>query len=445
MYSVLIRPLVKEDAYTSYQWRNDHEVWKFTGSAPNMEITPEIESNWIEKVLQDESCKRFAILCNEEYVGNVQLTNIKDNTAEFHIFIGKKEFWGKGISQLATFQILYYAREILKLREVYLFVNPENKAAVQSYLKNNFSITKQSSDQIRMSLQLSELHKTTVSIFVMVYNHAEYLKECLDGMLSQKTDFNFEIVAGEDCSKDNSREILLNYQKLYPGKFKLLLHSDNIGACRNQHEILINSKGKYIAICEGDDYWTDPLKLQKQVDFLEKNEDYSLCFHKTKILKSNGEIIDDFITTVPENYQLRKTLAEKHNYIHTPTVLFRNVLTQEDLDSEEFNRSPIGDYFLYMQITKYGKIGYLEDCMAVYRHGVGTFSPLNKIKKLQADVLLFTNLYSFEKDPEIKGIIYKNLLHSLKIVENEFRIKDSVLGTRRHILLEKLYKFIKKK
>ncbi|WP_080777690.1 GNAT family N-acetyltransferase [Chryseobacterium phocaeense] len=445
MYSVLIRPLIKEDAYTSYQWRNDHEIWKFTGSAPDMEITPEIESDWIEKVLKDQSSKRFAIVCNEEYIGNVQLTNIQNDVAEFHIFIGKKEFWGKGISQSATYQILYYAREILKLNEVYLSVKPENTAAVQSYLKNNFRITEQNNDQIRMSLQLSELPDPIVSVFVMVYNHGEYLKECIEGILSQKTNFNFDIVAGEDCSKDNSRDVLLHYQKLYPGKFRLLLYPENVGANKNQHEILKNCTGSYIAICEGDDYWTDPLKLQKQVDFLEKNEDYALCFHPAKILKSDGEIVDDFITRVPENYQLRETLAEKHNYIHTPTVLFRNVLTQEELDSEEFNRSPIGDYFLYMQLTKYGKIGYLKDCMAVYRHGVGTFSPLNKIKKLQADVLLFTNLYSFEKDPEIKGIIYKNLLHSLKIVENEFRIKESVLGTRRHILLEKLYQFIKKK
>lgn len=217
MYNVLIRPLQKEDALISYQWRNDPEVWKFTGSRPDIEITKEIEFEWIVKVLQDEKSKRFAILCDSEYIGNVHLNNIENNTAEFHIFIGNKDFWGKGISQLATYQILYYAKEVLKFSEIYLYVKPENIAAVESYKRNNFVVTEENPGNVKMSLQLSQLKKTTVSIFVMVYNHGQYLKDCLDSLLEQKTNFNYDIVVGEDCSKDNSREILLNYQNYIQG------------------------------------------------------------------------------------------------------------------------------------------------------------------------------------------------------------------------------------
>ncbi|AZB24428.1 GNAT family N-acetyltransferase [Chryseobacterium bernardetii] len=443
MYNVLIRPLVKEDALTSYQWRNDSEIWKFTGSRPNITVTQEVESEWIEKVLKDDSSKRFAILCDGEYIGNVQLTNINNDSAEFHIFIGKKEFWGKGISQLATYQILYYAKEVLKLSEVYLFVRPENIAAIKSYQNNNFTITERDHEHLKMSLSLSDLPNTTLSVFIMVYNHAEYLKECIDNILNQKTDFNYDIVVGEDCSKDNSREILLNYQKLYPGKFKLLLHNQNIGAMKNQYETFKNCTGTYIAICEGDDYWTDPLKLQKQVDFLEENKDFILCFHKVKILKPTGELVDDFITKVPENFELRETLAIKLNYIHTPSVLFRNVI-QNEIDSIEFKNSPIGDYFLYMILTKYGKIGYLEDSMAVYRYGVGIFSSLNKIKHIRANILLFTNLYSYEKDPVIKEFFYKHLQYALSLIDEEFQKNDRIINSRRHKLVEKIYKFLKK-
>ncbi|QPQ53479.1 GNAT family N-acetyltransferase [Chryseobacterium indologenes] len=92
MYNVLIRPLVKEDALTSYLWRNDSKIWEFTGSKPDIVITKEIETAWIEKALKDKTSRRFAILCDQEYVGNVQLTNINDDCAEFHIFIGKKSF-----------------------------------------------------------------------------------------------------------------------------------------------------------------------------------------------------------------------------------------------------------------------------------------------------------------------------------------------------------------
>ncbi len=105
----------------------------------------------------------------------------------------------------------------------------------------------------------------------------------------QKCDFDFDIVVGEDCSTDNTRTILLEYQKKYPSKFRLLLHEKNIGAMNNQMETLSACKGKYIALCEGDDYWTDPLKLQKQVDFLESHEDYNGVFHKVSLLRNGKE------------------------------------------------------------------------------------------------------------------------------------------------------------
>ncbi|CAH0147866.1 GNAT family N-acetyltransferase [Chryseobacterium sp. Bi04] len=378
MYNVLIRPLVKKDALTSYQWRNDDEIWQFTGSKPNITITKEIESEWIEKVLQDNSSKRFAIICNEEYIGNVQLTNINSDSAEFHIFIGKKDFWGKGISQLATYQILYYAKEVLKLNEVYLFVKPENIAAIKSYRNNNFVVTEESSEQLKMSLLLSDLPNTTLSVFIMVYNHAEYLKECIDNILTQKTNFNFDIVIGEDCSKDNSREILLTYQKLYPGKFKLLLYPQNIGAARNQNEVFKNCMGKYIAICEGDDYWTDALKLQKQVSFLEQNPEYSLSFHKiTGISPDETEPIIFNNPDEEKDYSI-EDLA-KGNFIHTPSVVFRKNIQELP---QWINYCPIGDYPLHMINASFGLIKYFPNSMAAYRLGSGIWSTKSKVYQM---------------------------------------------------------------
>ena len=124
---------------------------------------------------------------------------------------------------------------------------------------------------MKLENKLNQTNPLTVSIFCMVYNHEHFLIDCLDGFLMQKCDFDFDIVVGEDCSTDKSREILLDYAKRFPGKFKLILHDENVGATENQRIVLENCTGKYIALCEGDDYWTDPLKLQKQVDFLEEN------------------------------------------------------------------------------------------------------------------------------------------------------------------------------
>ena len=112
-----------------------------------------------------------------------------------------------------------------------------------------------------------------VSVFMITYNHEKYIAEALDSILMQKTDFDFDIVIGEDCSTDATRRIVLEYSRKYPDKIKLLLHNVNVGFISNMMYVLEACTGKYVAMCEGDDYWTDPFKLQKQVDFLEASLD----------------------------------------------------------------------------------------------------------------------------------------------------------------------------
>jgi RimJ/RimL family protein N-acetyltransferase len=138
---IYIRPLREEDALTSWKWRNDPEVWKLTGSRPDRYITEELELSWIKRVLQDQSTKRFAICVSgtDKYIGNVQLTDITGECAEFHIFIGDRSCWGKGVSTQATRLILDYAWNVLLLKSVFLCVNKDNVAAIRSYEKNGFT------------------------------------------------------------------------------------------------------------------------------------------------------------------------------------------------------------------------------------------------------------------------------------------------------------------
>ncbi|RLD71458.1 MAG: N-acetyltransferase [Bacteroidetes bacterium] len=138
--NIYLRPLKEEDALTSYKWRNDPEVWRLTGSRPDIVITPEIETSWIKKVLKDPTCRRFAICIagSDEYIGNVQLTNITKQDAEFHIFIGEKKYWGRGIGYKATIELSRITRKHLSLKQIYLYVKPENTAAVKIYEKAGF-------------------------------------------------------------------------------------------------------------------------------------------------------------------------------------------------------------------------------------------------------------------------------------------------------------------
>lgn len=210
-----------------------------------------------------------------------------------------------------------------------------------------------------------------VSVCVQTYQHSAFIKECLDGILMQKTNFAFEILLGDDESTDGTREICLEYANLYPNQIRLFLHrrENNIrinGSATGRFNFLYNlysGHGKYIALCEGDDYWTDPLKLQKQVDFLEANPDFAICFHKVKIWEE-GELRDDDITRVPSTISTIVDLA-RGNYIHTPSCVFRNNISK--ILGANFSSSPLGDYYLHIMNAQYGNILCIDEVMAVYR------------------------------------------------------------------------------
>jgi glycosyltransferase involved in cell wall biosynthesis len=214
-----------------------------------------------------------------------------------------------------------------------------------------------------------------VSISCTTYNHGPFIRQCLEGFMMQKLDGGFEVLIHDDASNDETRVIIEEYAQRFPNVIFPFFQSEN------QYQKGVRgmmprfnfprSRGKYIAMCEGDDYWTDPYKLQKQVDFLEANSDYALCFHQVQILMPNGELKSDFLTEVPLKYESIEYVAEKGNFIHTPSIVFRNGF--EEFPGLFFE-SPIGDYFMQMLIASRGKFHQIPKAMAVYRYGVGVWS-----------------------------------------------------------------------
>ncbi|MBL0339981.1 MAG: glycosyltransferase [Bacteroidetes bacterium] len=244
-----------------------------------------------------------------------------------------------------------------------------------------------------------EGNRPLVSVCIQTYQHAAFIKQCLDSIISQKTNFPFEIILGEDESTDGTREICVQYAEKYPDLIRLFLRSRKDVIKINGKETgrfnfkenLKSAKGNYIAICEGDDFWIDENKLQYQFDFLESNAEYSVCFHKVKILKNN-ELIDDYITKVPSQTSTIAELAGG-NYIHTPTVMFRNHLVLPIW----FDEILAGDYALHVLNALNGKLYCMDRIMAVYRiHGGGIWSTnseeSNQLKWLSVLTTLCNNL-----------------------------------------------------
>lgn len=140
---------------------------------------------------------------------------------------------------------------------------------------------------------MSSSFSPLVSVGILTYNHDRVICQCLDSILSQETNFRFEVVIGDDASFDSTRNILYDYQKRYPESIKLILHDTNIGISDNYRSVLSSCSGKYLALCEGDDYWTASHKLQLQVDFLEKHIDYGFVGARTMLLFPDGLMKDD--------------------------------------------------------------------------------------------------------------------------------------------------------
>ncbi len=271
-----------------------------------------------------------------------------------------------------------------------------------------------------------------VSVCVQTYQHFNYIKECLDGILMQQTTFPFEILLGEDSGTDGTREICMEYAQKHPDKVRIFLHhrENNIsinGTPTGRFNFLYNlynARGKYIALCEGDDYWTDPLKLQKQVNFLEGNDEYVICFHKVKVNYKNHlsddtinekrfQKIDDF--PVKLNH-----LLEIGNFISTPSVVFRNTLKTFP---EKFLLSPVGDYFLYIFLLhQKGFIKRMEETMAVYRSGVGVFSSRDNITMNAAMLKSQICILGFIENPKQKELVLKR---TLLLMDNHNKIISS--------------------
>lgn len=210
-----------------------------------------------------------------------------------------------------------------------------------------------------------------VSICSLVYNHEPYLRQCLDGFVMQQTTFPFEVIIHDDASTDGSAAIIREYATRYPNIFVPIYQTENQysqGKKVSSTFVFPRARGKYIALCEGDDYWTDPLKLQKQVDFLEANPDYSMCFHSANVFcQSSGQYNDLFAYVQDREYEGVEFI--KKWTVPTASVCFRrNVIDSELYQTVRKNPYFVyGDLILFLSCASLGRIRGLSSMMSVYR------------------------------------------------------------------------------
>lgn len=207
-----------------------------------------------------------------------------------------------------------------------------------------------------------------LSVCMITYNHEKYIAQAVESVLMQQTNFDYELVIGEDCSTDRTREIVIEYKNKYPNKINLLLPEKNLGMIPNFVQTLQVCKGKYIAMLEGDDYWTYPYKLQKQVDQLEANPAAMMVAHRANIVDVNNNIMAVFPSEQPAVLKPKYIITKGGGSFATSSIMIRKALLMNLPDW--FYKFPIGDSALVNLALNRGEIGFINDVMSAYRQGI---------------------------------------------------------------------------
>lgn len=253
-----------------------------------------------------------------------------------------------------------------------------------------------------------------VTIRTSTYQHGPYIKQCIEGVLMQKTNFAFEFIIGEDFSIDETREIVFEYAKKHPDIIRVFTADYNVGSKANGKRCIRAARGKYMALCEGDDYWIDPLKLQKQVDFLENNPDYNFSVGAYNTINENGKV------KIGESYKRKRSTLVIRDYIakrfsQTSTFVFRNNFELPSWTSEIY----AGDQVNLLIATKDKKIKYHKEVFSVYRlHSGGIDTSYNNY---------------FERNEK-----YIFLLKKIKIITNDWKCK-LIINLKIHVVSIKNY------
>jgi len=221
-----------------------------------------------------------------------------------------------------------------------------------------------------------------VSILIKAYNHEPFIARAIESVLAQETDVAYEIVVGEDCSTDRTRDVLRDVRDRHPERIRVLLRERNLGNIRNFTDTLSACTGEYVALLDGDDYWTARDKLAKQAAFLDAHPECSMCFHNATVVHEDGSR-PPWNWTPPQQKPLA-TLEDiwRGNFIATCSSMFRRGVCGP-LPPWYDALFPITDWPLHILHAEHGAIGYLDEVMGVYRyHAGGLYSPFTEEEKL---------------------------------------------------------------
>jgi glycosyltransferase involved in cell wall biosynthesis len=238
-----------------------------------------------------------------------------------------------------------------------------------------------------------------VSVLVVTYNHARFVRQALDSAIAQRLPQPFEVLVSEDCSTDGTREIVQEYAERHPHLVRLLLSERNLHSNEVVARGVRAARGRYVAVLDGDDYWTSDDKLAAQVAFLDVRPDVTICFHNVQVVDEHSQTTGRLWNAPgqPEVSGLHELL--RGNFIATSSVVYRRAAVSE-IPAWYVGFFPVTDWPLHVLYAREGRIGYLDRTLGAYRlHGGGLYSTLGEREKLEANADFYRRLRAFSPGP----------------------------------------------
>ena len=382
---------------------------------------------------------RLEVWNEKQMIGLVAYYHNKTNNT-FHIsnVSVEIEFQKKGIAHNLLSKLIEKARD-LYVRKINLIAN---RTMFSFYFRLGFSLGKELSDDNHELEYYVDKKNILVSICCLTYNHEKYIRDCLDGFVNQKTNFNYEILIHDDASTDGTVDIIREYESKYPTIIKPIYQVENqyskgksISATYNWSRVA----GKYIAQCEGDDYWTDQLKLQKQVDFLEANPEYDMvCARFNHLVHETGEIqqydLYDSILQPQENgFEIKQEHFVSFAQPHPCTVMFRTgTLTDHPIIPKLKYRFDIPVYYCFLYLHR---VWLMNEKMAVYRKHKGSLTVSGETENWSLAASHKELLSHFPNDPNLKQLVQQDYRKYIIKESNkkDYTIKQFILHLSEYI------------
>jgi glycosyltransferase involved in cell wall biosynthesis len=273
-----------------------------------------------------------------------------------------------------------------------------------------------------------------LSVMMITYNHERFITHAIESVLAQRVNFDYEIVIGEDCSTDGTRAVITDFHRRYPGRIVPRLRDQNIGVMRNLEATLAACRGRYLALLEGDDYWTCDEKLQRQVDFLDTHPGSSMCCHRVQFLNETGFAEADVFPSLPAGpYTIEDLL--KDNFVMTCSAVLRRDLIPTL--PPWFREMKLGDWPMFALAARHGTIELMDEVMSVYRkHQGGVWSSLSSVSRSREIVRMLKALdkhLDFQYTNAMRPTIGRCLAHSYLGMASIARQAGNRIETAKHL------------